>query len=99
MIKISDKIIQLEKPNGIFIVFGEYDSEEMFGDFLEFIHQKLGAVIGLVNQHVYLNSAAITFPFGEATAICQGGIGCAIRVDPEKGHVVQNIVEICSTIK
>jgi hypothetical protein len=99
MIKISDKILQLDKPNGTFIVFGEYDSEEVLDDFLEFIRKNLGAKIGDVQQHPYSSSTNISFPFGNATATCQGGIGCSIRIDPSEVSIVKNIVERCSAIK
>lgn len=99
MIKVSEKVLQLVKPNGIFIVFVEYESEEVFSSFLEFIHQKLGADVTDVQQHPYSSSAKISFPFGAATAICQGEIGCAIRVDPSEDNIVKNIVDICSKIK
>ncbi|RPA27281.1 hypothetical protein [Shewanella frigidimarina] len=99
MIKITDKILQLKKTNGTFIVFCEYDSEDVFSDFLEFIHNKLGANVGTENQYPYSKSAAIIFPFGVATAICQGGIGCALRIDPGEERVVKDIVERCLVIK
>jgi len=98
MIKIGDKILQLDKPNGVFIVFGEYESEEVFGEFLEYIHKNLGANITDALQHPYSNSAKISFPFGDATAIYQGGIGCAIRIDPGEDSVVKKIVERCFVI-
>jgi hypothetical protein len=99
MTKIGDKILQLDKPNGTFIVFVEYDSEEVFSDFLEFIRRNLGADIGISNQHPYSKSASVIFPFGQATAICQGGIGCAIRIELGEEVLVKNIVAKCSAIK
>jgi hypothetical protein len=99
MIKIGDKILQLDKPNGTFIVFGEYDSEEVFSDFLEYIHQELGANVTDAQQHPYSKSAKISFPFGDATAICQGGIGCAIRIELGEDSVVKNIVQRISEIR
>lgn len=99
MIKIGEKILQLNKPNGTFIVFSEYDSEEVFNDFLEFIRRNLGADIGGSTQYPYSKSASISFSFGEAAAICQDGIGCAIRICPGEENLVKNIVARCSTIK
>lgn len=99
MIKIGDKILQLDKPNGTFIVFCEYDSEEFFSHFLEYIHKNLGANVTDAQQHPYSKSAKISFAFGEVTAICQGGIGCAIRIEPGEDSVVKKIVERCSAIR
>ena len=98
MIKITDKILQLDKPNGTFIIFGEYDSEEDFTVFLNLLNKELGADVGLQDQNPYSKSANITFSSGNATAIYQGGIGCAIRINPEKADLVAEIVSGCSKI-
>jgi len=99
MIKITDKILQMDKPNGTFIIFGEHDSEEDFTAFLDLLNKELGADVGLQDQHPYSRSASVTFSSGNATAICQGGIGCAIRIDPEKVDLIAEIVAGCSKIK
>ena len=99
MIKLSEKILQLDKPNGTFIVFGEYDSEEVFTSFLDYVHQNLGAKIGDIEQQPYSVAAQLKFPFGEATATCLSGIGCSIRIEPGETLIVEKIAEKCSAIK
>lgn len=98
MIKVADKILRLDKPNGVFIIFAEYDSEEVFNSFLRFISQNLGANVADSQQYPYSISAKISFPFGEATAICQEGIGCAIRIKSGEDSVVENIIKRCAKI-
>lgn len=99
MIKVGDKILQMNKPSGTFIVFCEYDSEDDFDKFLELIHKKLGAEVAGIQQYPCSSMADISFPFGEATAIYQDGIGCAIRIGSSEDDLVKNIIEKCLSIR
>ncbi|WP_024461594.1 hypothetical protein [Marinimicrobium sp. LS-A18] len=99
MIKVGDKILQMNKPNGTFIVFREYDSEDGFDKFLDLIHKKLGAEVTGIQQYPYSGMADISFPFGEATAIYQDGLGCAIRIGLNDDGLMKKIIEKCSSIR
>jgi hypothetical protein len=90
-----DKVTVLKKENGTFIFFNDYEYEDDFLPFLDFLRLKLNVAISLPSQLPY--SPVVEFAVGDerATAMFYDGVGCCICVPPEHGEFASFIVQAC----
>lgn len=94
--QVGSSIVKLEKGNGIFIVFCDYESEEKFLFFLEFLKTKLKVSIPEPVQYPYSIASDFEFNGEVITASFSEDIGCFLRLEPTKKSLADDIVSLCN---
>jgi hypothetical protein len=89
------KITKLEKSNGIFIIFNDYEYEDDFPCFLDFLELKLNVAVSKPTQFPYSLATEITLPEGVLTAMFHGDTGCCVRVAPGEQSLANYLVYAC----
>ena len=89
------KVSILEKSNGIFVVFNDFDRKEDFPLFLDFLKQKLGTEISEPTQYPYSLASEFLVDGEKAIAMFHDDLGCCARVDPGKQELANHIINGC----
>lgn len=89
------KTVQLNKPNGIFLIFNDYEYEEDFQEFLAFLTSKLDISLPQAVEHPYSDSAAIQVAGVDITAMFHGDTGCCLLIPIDNQSLTDRIVATC----
>lgn len=91
------KTVKLEKPNGIFVIFNDYEFEDDFSSFLDFLSKKLKVTLTKPTQYPYSLAVEIAQPEGEMTAMFHDDTGCCVRIAPGEQALAlaDHIVHVC----
>ncbi|MBB3981766.1 hypothetical protein GGR44_001425 [Sphingobium fontiphilum] len=89
------KTSEIKKPNGIFIVFNDYEKDDDFQDFINFVVSKLDVDSPESVQFPYSQAAVIDLPGGEITAMFHDDTGCCVRVAPDEQALADLVVRAC----
>jgi hypothetical protein len=90
-----NKIYIFTNETGTFVCFNEFNDETSFEEFISFIEQKLGIVLGETILGPYSVIRKSNYKGNDLTVIYQDDTGCCIRLDKEKDFLVKEIVEKC----
>lgn len=89
------KTSEIKKSKGIFIIFNDYESEDDFKDFVNFVVFKLNVVAPEFVEYPYSQAAVIDLPGGEITAMFHDDTGCCVRVAPDEQALADFVVRAC----
>lgn len=89
------KVSILEKPNGVFVIFNDFDHHEDFSGFLDFLRQKLGINISEPTQYPYSVASEFLIDGENVIAMFHDDLGCCARVDPGNQQLANHIVRDC----
>jgi len=89
------KTAKLEKANGIFIIFNDYEHEDDFSCFLDFLGTKLNVVVPNPDLHPYSLTTEIALPEGLVIAMFHDDTGCCVRVGNEARSLADQIINAC----
>jgi hypothetical protein len=88
-------ILSIKKPNGIFMIFNNYDKEDDFPSFLSFLTSHLGVKMPNIEQHPYSLTADIQMPDGILTAMFHDDTGCCVRLASNDETLANQIAIAC----
>ena len=94
-VQVDSRIFKLEKINGIFIVFCDYEQEENFLFFLVFLTKKLKVSIPEPTHYPYSIASEFTFHEELITASFSKVIGCFLRVKQTKQLLADELISLC----
>ena len=89
------KTVTVEKPNGIFLIFNDYEYEEDFPKFLKFLASQLRTPPLKLVEHPYSQSAIVPLATGDVTALFHSDTGCCLLVPLGNQLLADQIIVAC----
>jgi hypothetical protein len=92
-----EKTYQFESKNGLFICFNDFQSENSFNEFKNFICKKLATKETSVEYAPYSVIAETNYKGHSITLMFHEDTGCCIRLDKGKNMLANDILGVCFT--
>ena len=80
--------------NGIFICFNQFESEDDFYEFIDFLKLRLGFSIENIKQSPYSITGDGNFNGTRITLMYDGFAGCCLRLELNQQALTDNLVDI-----
>lgn len=93
----GSRILKIMKPNGVYLVFGDFATEDSFPEFLKFLEDKLRVKVGSVEQGPYSMASELSLAGTSFLAMFHDDTGCCLLVASENGDLADSLIDECTS--